>query len=60
VDGPTKALVLGVLFVWMASCGAAIIDQELIALAAITTPVISAIIAGVFSAAYLKRRRNGA
>jgi hypothetical protein len=43
----------------MGSCVGAIVDPRLVALAGITTPVISAIIAGVFADSYLRRRHNG-
>lgn len=59
MDGTRKLLVFGVLAIWSASCIGALVNQELVALAGITTPVISAIIAGVFADSYLKQKRNG-
>jgi hypothetical protein len=50
--------VIGVLVVWTASCTAAIVNPKLVTLAGITTPVISAIIAGVFADAYLRKRKG--
>jgi hypothetical protein len=58
VDPTIRALVYGVLMVWIASCVAAIADKDLIALAGITTPVISGIIAGVFAETYRRKRKS--
>lgn len=59
MDNARKALVFGVLAVWAASCIGAIVNPDLVALAGITTPVISAVIAGVFADSYLRKRKNG-
>ena len=58
MDTTRKLLVLSVLGVWGASCVAAIVNPDLIALAGITTPVISAVVAGAFADAYLRRRKE--
>lgn len=58
MDSTTRALVFGVLFVWIVVCLAAIVRPELIALAGLATTVISAIIAAVTAGGYNKKRKD--
>ena len=52
-------VVVAVLLVWIGTCAAAVVDANLVTLAAITTPVMTAAISGVFALELFERKGNG-
>jgi hypothetical protein len=52
------ALVTGALIVWVGACAAAVVNPELVTLAAIVTPVMTAAVGAAFADAYLQKRKE--
>jgi hypothetical protein len=59
MDKTRRTLIFGVLAVWTITCLGAVVNTDIVPLAAITTPVISVVVGAVLGETYLKQRKNG-
>jgi hypothetical protein len=52
------AIVITTMVVWVGTCAAAVVSKDLIPLAGLATPVMTAVVGGYFTSLYLATRKD--